>query len=49
MENSETEVWLDFSLECGYLIKDKYEELYKKAEEIGKILCYMIANPGKFN
>ena len=48
MENSETQVWLDFSLACNYIKKDKKEELYKESEEIGKLLEYMIQNSEKF-
>lgn len=48
MENSETQVWLDFSLACKFIEKDLYDELMKKSEEIGKLLNNMITNPGKY-
>ena len=48
MENSETQVWLDFALACNYITKDKKEEFYKESEEIGKLIGYMIQNPEKF-
>jgi four helix bundle protein len=48
MENSETQVWLDFALECNYLEKSVFENLLKESEEIGKLLNYMIDNPDKF-
>jgi four helix bundle protein len=48
MENSETIVWIDFSLKCEYIKKNIADELYQKAEEVGKILNYMIQNPNKF-
>ena len=48
MENSETIVWIDFSLNCGYINKNIADELNQKAEKIGKILNYMIQNPMKF-
>jgi hypothetical protein len=48
MENSETQVWLDFSLSCKYILKDIYLKLFERSEEVGKILNHMIENPGKF-
>jgi four helix bundle protein len=48
MENSETQVWLDFSLSCKYIIKDVYLNLIARSEEVGKILNHMIENPDKF-
>ena len=48
MENSETQGWLEFSKECNYISKDEYEKLYSLADEIGKLVQYMIDNPGKF-
>jgi four helix bundle protein len=48
MENSETQVWLDFSLSCGYIKKDVYKSLFERSEEVGKLLNYMIENPDKF-
>lgn len=47
-ENSETNVWLEFSLNCNYISLEKYSELYSKNIEVGKIINYMINNPGKF-
>lgn len=35
MENSETKVWLDFSLSCRYLNIEAYEKLNLIADEIG--------------
>ena len=48
MKNSETQVWLDFSLSCKYPLKDIYMELLESSEEVGKILNHMIENPNKF-
>ena len=47
-EASETIVWIDFSFNCGYFKQNIADELIQKAEEIGKILNYMIQNPSKF-
>jgi four helix bundle protein len=48
MENSETQVWLDFSLACKYIDEAKYQELLFKTNEIGKLLQHIIDNPGKY-
>lgn len=47
-ENSETSVWLEFSLKCGYILPETYTDLTAKNEEIGRIINYMINNPDKF-
>ena len=48
MENTETQVWLDFSLDCGYINSDEYAQLSHLNEEVGKLIWYMINNPDKF-
>jgi len=48
-ENTETEIWLLFSKDCGYLEKQKFEEFSAKNTEVGKLIWYMINNPGKFS
>lgn len=48
MENSETQVWLQFSLSCSYLTKLNFDILTKKSYEIGKLLSHMINNPEKY-
>jgi four helix bundle protein len=47
-ENSETNVWLEFSLKCEYINQKTFERLNDKSYEIGKLINYMINNPGKF-
>ena len=47
-EATETQVWLDFSLDCGYMSKHDYDRLTAGYEEVGRMLSGMIANPGKF-
>jgi len=47
-ENSETIVWLDFSLECSYISNEVHIDLTTKSKEIGKLINYMISNPDKF-
>jgi four helix bundle protein len=48
MENSETLVWLEFTLACKYINQDKYDMLLKENEEIGKLLFHMLNNPDKY-
>jgi len=48
MENSETQVWLDFSLSCEYISVEVHQQLTEKSEEVGRLLSYMIQNPEKF-
>ena len=48
MDNSETQVWLDFSLSCKYINEQIYQEYKERSEEIGKMLNHMIENPGKY-
>ena len=47
-ENSETNTWLDFVLACNYINKDEYIKFVSETTEIGKLINYMINNPGKF-
>lgn len=47
-ENSETNVWLEFALKCGYLQLEKFTELSTRNVEIGKIINFMINNPQRF-
>ena len=47
-ENSETQVWLDFSLACQYLDEDKDNQLTNLSQEVGRLIAYMINNPAKF-
>lgn len=48
MENSETQVWLDFSLSCEYISKETHNDLTAKSEEIGRLLNDMIVHPEKY-
>ena len=48
MENSETQGWLEFSLACDYLSREIYYKLKEQSDEVGRIVQYMIDNPGKF-
>ena len=48
MENSETIVWLDFSLACKYIEIPEHTDLIERVEEVGRMLNYAINNPSKF-
>ena len=48
-EATETQVWLDFARDCGYLVPDDHKRLKAGYEEIGRMLSSMIASPAKFS
>jgi len=48
MENSETQVWLDFALSCKCINKETYVKFKERSEEVGKMLNHMIENPEKY-
>lgn len=47
-ENSETQVWIDFSNSCDYINIELQQNLTTKSIEVGKLINFMIANPDKF-
>ncbi|WP_298136870.1 four helix bundle protein [Flavobacterium sp.] len=47
-ENSETQVWLEYSIACEYITNETYTELFNDSKEVGKLINYMILNPKKF-
>jgi len=47
-EATETQVWLDFALDCGYISKENHAHLTIGYEEVGRMLSGMMANPRKF-
>ncbi|WP_298119154.1 four helix bundle protein [Flavobacterium sp.] len=47
-ENSETQVWLEYSIACEYITNETYTELFNVSKEVGKLINYMILNPKKF-
>ena len=46
MENTETQVWLDFALACEYIPKEIFDDFNKRSEEIGRLLNYIPAYAG---
>ena len=47
-ENSETQVWLKFAESCKYISNEDSIKLMMESQEIGKLIQFMINNPGKF-
>jgi len=47
-ENSETNTWLDFAKDCGYLHVEIHGSLIKETEEIGAMIGTMIRKPEGF-
>lgn len=47
-EGTETQVWLDISLDCGYIKKDVHTRLTDEYKEVGRMLGNMISHPEKF-
>src|SRR5712671_1527526 len=48
-EATETQVWLDFALDCGYVSAARQAQLRKGYEEVGRMLGSMILNPERFS
>ena len=47
-EATETQVWLDFARDCGYLSTQRQAQLTKGYEEVGRMLGSMIMKPERF-
>ena len=47
-ENGETETWLDFAYDCGYLPKRDHALFTEKCREVGAMLGSIINNPSSF-
>jgi len=47
-EATETQVWLDFALDCGYLSQESHDHLTNGYEEVGRMLSGMMANLRRF-
>jgi four helix bundle protein len=48
-ETAETQIWLDFALDCGYLSPEQHRSLLQGYEEVGRMLGAMLAAPEKFS
>ncbi len=47
-EATETQVWLDFARDCGYISPEFCKEMIESCEEIGRMLNSMIERPERF-
>ena len=47
-EAGETEVWLDFAKDTGYLAKEKYDKLVSGYGEVNRMLYGMVEKPDSF-
>jgi four helix bundle protein len=47
-EATETQVWLDFALDCGYMSQENRDRLTSGYEEVGRMLSGMMDDPGRF-
>ena len=47
-ENSETDTWLDYARDCGYLSEETHRVLASLVSEVGKMLGAMLSTPQPF-
>ena len=47
-EASETMLWLEFALACGYITQEEFNKLEATLDEVGYMLASMIKSPEKF-
>ncbi len=48
IENTETQIWLDFALACKYAEEIKYNEFRNQSEKVGRLLNHIIKTPEKY-
>lgn len=48
-ENSETDTWLDFARDCGYISKEEHSAFVKECQEIGAMLGSMMNKAHTFS
>lgn len=48
MENTKTQISLDFAESCGYIQSELNMKLREKSEEVGRLLNHMIQYPEKY-
>ena len=47
-ENSETDTWLDFAKDCGYLSEEDHQRLITECRKVGGMLGAMLNKPEQF-
>lgn len=48
-EVAETQVWLDFARDCGYISNERHAELLAAYEEVGRMIGGMLSAPSRFS
>lgn len=48
MENTETQISIDFAEACKYISSEEHKDLRNKSEEVGRMLNHMVENPEKY-
>ena len=47
-ENSETDTWLDYAKDCGYITDEQHEHLVEESKAVGRMLGKMLNDPSTF-
>jgi four helix bundle protein len=47
-EAAETQVWIDFAFDCGYMSKENHDNLVSQYEEVERMLAGMMSKPQVF-
>lgn len=47
-ENTETNIWIDFSHACKYISLSEHEKWIRRNDEVGRLLNHLINNPEKY-
>ena len=47
-ENSETDTWLDYAMDCEYITQQQHEQLAEQTARIGAMLGGMLNHPDRF-
>ncbi|MBI3941306.1 MAG: four helix bundle protein [Acidobacteria bacterium] len=47
-EATETQVWLDFARDCGYISGECHSELITSYQELGRMLSRILEQPSRF-
>lgn len=47
-ENSETDTWLDYAKDCGYITNEQHMRLRGESEAVGRMLGKMLKDPASF-
>jgi len=48
-EAAETQVWLDYAMQCGYIDKERHSELFDKYDHIIAMLVNMSTKPEQWS